>query len=62
MTTNSQPSTTKPIKTKNKNKNELRKEIEQEHIHRNRGCMEVISGEWQGRVGGKCIGNKKHKW
>ena len=54
MTTNSQPSTTKPIKTKNKNKNELRKEIEQEQNHRNRDHMEGYQwgGGWR-RMGEK---------
>ena len=50
MTTNSQLSTTEPEKNKNKNKNELRKQLDQEQIHRNRDHME---GYQPGRGGGR---------
>ena len=59
MTTNSQPSTTEPKKTKNK----LSKQLEQEQNHRNGDHMERY--QWGGggrRMGGKGTGNKKHNW
>ena len=57
MTTNSQISTTKPKKTKNK----LSKQLGQRQIHRNGDHMEGLSvGRGQGENGGKCTGNKKH--
>ena len=55
MTTNSQLSTTK-LK-KNKNKNELSKQLEQEQIHRNRDHMEGYQcRRGEGRMGEKVQG------
>ena len=57
MTTNSQLSTTEPEKNKNKNKNELRKQLDQEQIHRNRDHMEGYHrGQGGGRMGEKIQG------
>ena len=56
MITNSQLLTTKP---KNKNKNKLSKQLEQEQNHRN---GELSAGKRRRENGGKCSGNKKHKW
>ena len=56
MTTSSQLSTTEP---KNKNKNKLSKQLEQEQNHRN---GELSAGKRRWENGGKCSGNKKHKW
>ena len=58
MTTNSQLSTTKP----KKNKNKLSKQLEQEQNHRNGDHVEGYWGEEWEKNGGKSTGNKKHKW
>ena len=54
MKTNSQLSTTEP-----KSKNKLSKQLEQEQNHRN---GELSAGKRRRENGGKCSGNKKHKW
>ena len=55
MTTNSQLSISKPEKKS--------KQLEQEQNHKNRDHMEDYQwGREQGQNGGKCIGNKQHKW
>ena len=58
MTTNSQLSTTEPIKTKNK----LSKQLEQEQNHRNGDHMEGYQWGRGGGERGKATENKKHKW
>ena len=54
MTTNSQLSTTKP--KKDKNKNELSKQLEQEQIHRNGDHMECYQWGRGGAMGEKVQG------
>ena len=41
-----------------KKKNKLSKQLEQEQIHRNRDCMEVYQGGWEGGImGGRVFRN-----
>ena len=59
MTTNSQVSTTRPKKQKQK----LSKQLQQEQNHRNEDHMEDYQwGSGRGERVMKCTGNKKHNW
>ena len=50
------------LKLKKQIKNELRKQLEQEHNHKNGDHMEGCQQGWGERNGGNSTGNKLHQW